>query len=94
MNWRKGYTMREAINAGVYYHVRVPHWASGGQDVAADSPAEAALLVGCQHAAFAFTRPVPDTTEVLRHLPPSRIGCTVLESCGLFATLTSDHYAI
>jgi hypothetical protein len=86
--------MREAINAGVFYHVRVPSWASGGQDVAADNPAEAALLVGCQHAALAFARGVPIRTEVLRHLPQSRIGAAVLEVCGVFETLTADHFSI
>lgn len=86
--------MRDAINAGVYYHVAIPHWASGGHDVAADSPAEAALLVGCQHAAYGFTRGVAIVAKVFRHLSNSQIGATVLEECGPHETLTADHYAI
>lgn len=86
--------MRDAINAGVYYHVRIFSWASGGQDVAADSPAEAALIVGCQHAQHGFLRGVELHAEVLKHLPQSSIGCAVVESCGVFETLTADHYAI
>jgi hypothetical protein len=94
IDWRNGYTMRDAINAGVYYHVRISHWASGGEDVAADSPAEAALRVGCSHAAMGFIRGVALVAEVFRHLPQSRIGCAVMEECGSHETLTADHYAI
>jgi hypothetical protein len=90
----RGLTMREAIDAGKYYHVAVPGWACGGHDVVADTPAEAALLVGCWHAYHLGGRGVGIRTEVLRHLPGSRIGAVVLESCGVFETLTADHYAI
>lgn len=86
--------MREAINAGAFYHVSVPHWASGGQDVAAESPAAAALLVGCQHVALFDGRGVAMRAEVFRHLSNSRIGAAVLESCGVFETLTATHFVI
>lgn len=89
-----GHTMRESISAGKYYHVHVPHWASGGWDTHAETPALAALQVGCACKELGFRTPVPDVTEVFRHLPNSRIGCTVIESCGDFPTLTHEHYDI
>lgn len=94
LNWRNGYTMRDAIEAGVYYRVSIPSCASGGWDVAADSPAEAALAVGCECERHAYRRPPAMQTEVFRHLPQSRIGSAFLESCGMHQTLTSDHYVI
>jgi hypothetical protein len=96
-NWSQGYTMREAIEAGCYYSVKVPDWACGSHDIAANSPQEAALLVGSYHEAAAplgLSRFVATTAKVLRHLPSSRIGATYLEDCGVFPTMTASHFCI
>ena len=87
-----GYTMRDAINAGILYYVRIPHWASGGQDTLADSPEAAALSVGRFHKQFGFIRGVGMTAEVFQHLPASRIGAAVMERCGIFPTLSHLDY--
>ena len=82
----RGYTMREAIDAGHYYHVRVPHWASGGWDVGAvSSPEEAALAVGGFFKFYGWNG-LPDVTLVRRHLKGSTIGATYMEDLGEFPT--------
>ena len=88
-----GHTIRESLDAGKYYHVRVPDWASGGWDTHAESPELAALQVGCAFKQWAFTE-LPANTEVLKHFPTSRIGCAYFESCGEFPTSTHEHYEI
>jgi hypothetical protein len=91
-----GHTIRESLDAGKYYHVRVPGWASGGWDTHADSPAEAALQIGCAFKMRSFNDSnLGPTTEVLKHHRLSRIGCAYFEeNCGTFPTLTHEHYDI
>ena len=89
-----GHTIKESLDAGKYFHVRVPGWASGGWDTHAHTPALAALQIGCAFKQFGFTG-LPDTTEVLHHHPSSRIGAAYFdENCGQFHTMTANHYDI
>ncbi len=88
----KAMTIREAINAGCYYHVRIPQWASGGLDVAAERPEDAALLAGCMMERLGMVWPMQ--TDVRKHLSGSRIGCSYLEEAGSFPMMTADHYSI
>lgn len=88
-----GLTMREAINAGLYWHVSIPSWASGGMDVVADTAAEAALHVGCMFERLGMGNR-PDATLVHRHLSNSSIGCAVLAEGETHQTLTASHYSI
>lgn len=90
---RRGHTMRESLDAGKYYHVRIPGWASGGWDAHANSPAEAALMIGAAFKQWGWTD-CPPITEVLKHFPTSQIGCAYMESCGEFPTATFDQYDI
>lgn len=85
--------MREAINAGLYWHVSIPAWASGGLDVIAESAADAALHVGCMLESWrAAIR--PDSVAVHRHLRGSQIGCAYLGEAETCQTLTAEHYCI
>lgn len=88
-----GHTFKESREAGKLFHVAIPSWKSGGLDTHADSPAQAALLVGCAPKEYGFGD-VPIWTQVSRHLPGSSIGALYLEPCGVFPTLTPDHYDI
>ena len=90
---QNGLTMREAINRGVYYHVAIPSWASGGMDVIANSAKEAALHVGCMLEKFGGANR-PDTTKVHKHLAGSSIGCAMLDEAESCQTLTASHYCI
>lgn len=83
--------MREAINAGLYWHVSIPAWASGGMDVIADNAADAALHVGCMLERFGQR---PDRVAVHRHLHGSSIGCAFLDEAQTCQTLTAEHYSI
>ncbi len=89
----KAMTMHEAINAGFYYRVSLPQWASGGMDIVAESARAAALAVGCLLESWGG-RNRPDCAEVHKHLRGSSIGCAFLESAGTHETLTADHYSI
>ena len=90
----RGYTMREAIDSGTYYHVRVPGWASGGWDVGAvSSPEYAALAVGGFFKFYGWNG-LPDVTGVSRHLKGSTIGATYMEDLGQFPTSNEFMYDI
>lgn len=86
-----GLTMREAINRGMYYHVSIPHWASGGMDVIADSAKNAAILAGCFLERHGIR---PDMANVNRHLAGSSIGCAMLGEGERHETLTASHFYI
>lgn len=86
-------TMREAINAGLYWHVSIPVWASGGMDVIAESAADAALHVGCMLESWGRGNR-PDHVAVHRHLRGSAIGCAFLSEGETCQTLTAEHYCI
>ncbi len=90
---KSGLTMREAINAGLYWHVSIPAWASGGMDVIAESAADAALHVGCMLESWGRGNR-PDCVAVHRHLRGSQIGCAFLSEGETCQTLTAEHYSI
>lgn len=90
---KSGLTMREAINAGLYWHVSIPAWASGGMDVIADNAAEAALHVGCMLEYWGRGNR-PDRVAVHRHLHGSAIGCAYMDEAETCQTLTAEHYCI
>lgn len=89
----RGFTIKESLDAGKYFRVEIPGWVSGW-DTHAESPALAALQVGCAHLMWGFN-PLPLSVQVFKHHPKSKIGAAYLEEdCGFHPSLTADHYDI
>jgi len=84
-------SMRDLITKGQYYRVSCLN----GFDIGADSPELAAVQVGVLAKRHGFKdSSVPLFVTVSRHWRNSSIGCAVVESLGVFPTLTPDHYDI
>lgn len=87
------YSFKASREAGNLYQVKLANWPSGTLDLSADSPAHAALKVGCMGKENPDLE-IPAQATVFKHLPGSQIGLALLEECGVFPTLTPDHYDI